>query len=419
MYIYSDSIYLIRSVGAQWRKDSETDVDLENKSIFDIFSNYSKVYLILTHSIIEGTFYVDMDIFREEYSASNLTLNELLTLNGNNTLEYVSSIPDTAIKYCKFSDAFRAKYKIDTTIIGVASPDNYPVKDKVDLVLTRPGYKTDMGSIHTHCLVSVNGYIHMTDTDGEKAYVYEGGRTKNKSKQSTLGILSFLDIGELTKIQLDPDRILSDTDEGLLKDKIVFSVDEELDNKSYILVLGGYMIFPSENTFWRSGVRTFSLDLNKLPYIERIFESSLYLDLSHLELTEQVIGDNVYSLPELWSDEVIKRYMTMSQSFLVLVDIPNLYTDKVFLKKCNTPGKFTMYQDPILPLILNYGKIAEYWKEYEDGYWSVSVVDNYLRNYIITQQDTQQMIGGNNHLDPMKPFEYSRGYLLNIYGYIT
>lgn len=419
MYIYSDSIYLIRSVGAQWRKDSETNIDLNEKSIFDIFSSYSKIYLILTHSIVSGTFYVDMDIFKEQYSSSNLTLDELLTLNGNNTLEYVETIPDTAIKYARFGDGFRAKYKIDTTIIGVASPDNYPEKDKVDIVLTRPNYKTSMDTIHTHCLVSVNGYIHMTDTDGEKAYVYEGGRTKNKSKQSTLGILSFLDIGQLTKIQLDPARILAETDESSLKDKIIFSVDQDLDNKSYILVLGGYMIFPSENTFWRSGVRTFSLDLNKLPYVERLYESSLYLDLSHLELTEQIIGEHVYSMPELWSDDVIKKYMTMSQSFLVIVDTPNLYTDKIFLKKSNTPGKFTAYQDPNLPLILNYGKIAEYWKEYEDGYWSVSVVDNYLRNYIITQQNVQDLIGVNDHLDPTKPFEFSRGYLLNIYGYQT
>ena len=60
MYIYSDSIYLIRSVGAQWRKDSETNIDLNEKSIFDIFSSYSKIYLILTHSIVSGTFYVDI-----------------------------------------------------------------------------------------------------------------------------------------------------------------------------------------------------------------------------------------------------------------------------------------------------------------------------------------------------------------------
>ena len=419
MYIYSDSVYLIRSVGAQWKKDSETDIGLETKSIFDIFSNYSKVYLILTHSIVEGTFYVDMDIFREQYSSSNLTLNELLTLNGNNTLEYVSGIPDTTIKYARFGDAFRAKYKIDTTIIGVASPDNYPEKDKVDLVLSRPNYKTDMSILHSHCLVSVNGYIHMTDTDGEKAYVYQGGKTKNKSKQSTLGILSFLDIAPITKIQLDPTRILPEVEGGELKDKLVFSVDPDLDNKCYILVLGGYMIFPTETVFWRSGVRTFTLDLNKLPYVERIYESSLYLDLSSLELTEQITGENVYSMPELWSDDVIKRYMTMSQSFLVVVDIPNLYTDKIFLKNNNVPGKFTAYQDPNLPLILNYGKIAEYWKEYEDGYWSVSVVDNYLRNYIITQQNVQDLIGVNNHLDPTKPFYFSRGYLLNIYGYNT
>ncbi len=419
MYVYSDSVYLTRSVGSQWQKDSDTEVHLENKSMFDIFANYSKIYLILSHTIIEGLKYVDMDVFKEQYSSSNLTLSELLVLNGSNTLEYVVSIPDTAIKYARYGDAFRAKYKIDTTIIGVSLPDNYPEEDKKDLVLQRPLYNTDMATIHSHCLVSVNGYFHMTDTDGTKAYVYEGGNTLHKSKLNSLGILSFLDIGELTKIQLDPDRILAESEEGVLKDKIIFSVEEDLTNKSYILVLGGYLIFPSFNTFWQSGENTFSLDLNKLPYVERIFESDLYLDLSHLELEDHMIGEHVYSIPELWSDETIKKYMTMSQSFLVLVDIPNLYTEKVFLKNSNTPGFFTAYQDPVLPLFINYGKVAEYWKTFEDGYWAVTVNDSYLRNYIITQQNIQNLIGINDHLDPTKPFTYSRGYLLNIYGYNT
>lgn len=419
MYVYSDSVYLTRSVGSQWQKDSVTEVHLETKSIFDIFANYSKIYLILTNNMVAGITYVDMDIFKEQYSSSSLTLSELLVLNGDNTLEYVDSIPDTTIKYAKYGDAFRAKYKIDTTIIGVSLPDNYPEEDKKDLVLQRPLYNTDMTTIHSHCLVSVNGYFHMTDTDGTKAYVYEGGNTLHKSKLNALGILSFLDIGQLTKIQLDPTRILAEADDGFLKDKIIFSVEQDLTNKSYMLVLGGYLIFPSFNTFWQSGENTFSLDLNKLPYVERIFESDLYLDLSHLELSDQILGDHVYSAPELWSDETIKKYMTMSQSYLVLVDIPNLYTEKIFLKNSNTPGFFTAYQDPTLPLFINYGKIAEYWKTFEDGYWAVNVNDSYLRNYIITQQNIQNSIGINDHLDPTKPFTYSRGYLLNIYGYNT
>lgn len=419
MYVYSDSVYLTRSVGSQWQKDSVTELHLESKSIFDIFASFTKVYLILSHSIVNNITYVDMDIFREQYSSSNLTLAELLTLNGDNSLPYVDTIPDTIIKYAKYGDAFRAKYQIDTTVIGVSVPDNYPEEEKKDLVLQRPLYKTDMTTIHTHCLVSVNGYFHMTDTDGEKAYVYEGGNTLHKSNLNNLGILSFLDIAPLTKIKLDPTRILAESDTGNLKDKIIFSVDVDLTNKTYMLVLGGYLIFPSFNTFWQSGVNTFNLDLNKLPYVERLFESSLYLDLTYLGLTHHLIGENVYSIPELWSDDVIRKYMTMSQSFLVLVDIPNLYTEKIFLKNSNTPGHFTAYQDPVLPLFLNYGKVAEYWKTYEDGYWSVNVSDSYLRNYIITQQNIQNLIGVNNHLDPTKPFWYSRGYLLSIFGYNT
>lgn len=417
MYVYSDSVFLIRSVGAQWQKDSETTVDLKTKSIYDIFNTYVKVYLILTHTSLVGTYYVDLDTLKVEFSSSPMTLEELLVFLDNRTLEYVDTIPTTAIKYAKYGDAIRAKYKINTTIIGMELPDNYPETEKVDLVISRPSIPTDLSLLHSHCLISINGYYHSTDTDGEKSYVYEGGKTMRKSKVNHLGILSFLDVGQLTKISLDPTRILPMDIGDTLKDKIVFSVDADLTNKSYFLVLGGYLIFPSENTFWQNGVNTFALDLNKLPYVERLYESSLYMDLSALELSEQIIGDNVYSMPELLSDDVIKKYMTLSQSFLVIVDIPYLNTESIYLRKSNMPGMFTAYQDPVYPLVVTYGKVAEYWKTFEDGYWSVTVADSFLRNYIISEQPTTDLIGVNDHLNPNKPFFHSRGFLLSIYGH--
>lgn len=420
MYIYNDSNYLIRSIGAQWKKDSETELHLENISMYDIFTNYVKVYLILSHTDIEGTFFVDLDQLRLEFSNSGMTLNELLVFLDNRTLEYVDSIPSTSIKYARYGDAVRAKYKINTTIIGSQLPDNYPQKDKKDLVIERPvinGHLTDVTLLHTHCLISVNGYYHITDTDGIKTYVPEGGSTLHKSNNNQLGILSFLDVGAIKKVPIDINSIFGQTEESPLSEKVMFSVDEDLDNKSYILVLGGYLIFPIDTVFWRNGVSSFALDLNKIPYVERLYESSLYIKLDDLELTEQITGDNVYSYPELWSDDVIKKYMTLSQSYLVVVDIPYLFTEKMFIKKTNLPGMFISYQDPIQPLVVSYGKVAEYWKTYEDGQWSVTVNDSFLRNYIISTQTDDHLIGVNNNMLPTRPFDHSRGYLLNIYGH--
>lgn len=412
MYNFVGSVCLSRSIGSQWH-----DVDLSNILVFDIYATYSKVFLVLYNDVLVSDVYVDLDTLKAEFSSYNDTLANLLVFLANRTLPTVSSLPSTTIKVAKYSDAIRSNYKVNITKIGVVTPDNYPDSEKHDLEITRPNYATDLQLIHDHCLVSVNGYYHMTDADGVKAYVYKGGDTMRKSRSNHLGILSFLDMGVLTKIPIAPANITGQTLDSPLKDKIYFSVDENLDNKSYILVLGGYLVFPSENIFWRNGDNSFALDLNNLPYLERIYESRLYMDMSGLELTEQIINPDVINAPEAWSDRVIKNYLTLSQSYLVLVDTPNLLTNKINLRHSSLPGMFTAYQEPVYPLVVSHGKVAEYWKVLEDGHWAVNVQDSFLRNYVLSQQPGSILENINSNLEPNRPFFHSRGYLLEIQGY--
>lgn len=408
MYSFVNAIGLARSIGSQWH-----EVDLSNILVFDIFTTYTKVYLVLANPSLPDDVFVDIDILRQEFSSYNGTLNQLLVTLDNRTLATVPALPSTAVKVARYSDATRSNYKIDLTKIGVVTPDNYPASELDDIEITRPLYPTDLSLLHTHCLISVNGYYHLTDTDGERAYVYNAAKTLRQSRCNHVGILSFLDIGALQKVIIDPDNIYPQVPTSSLSERIFFDVSQDLTNKSYLLVLGGYLVFPSENVFWQSGEHTLALDINQLQYPERIQESSLYMDLSALGLTSLDPIDSV----ELFSDEIIKNYLTLKESYLVVIDTPNLMTNKIFLRHSHLPGMFTAYQDPTLPLIVNYGKVAEYWKTYEDSFWSVTVNDSFLRNYVLSQQPIYQQPLLNDHLLPHVPYQHSHGYLLEILGY--
>jgi len=271
--------------------------------------------------------------------------------------------------------------------------------------------------VHDYGLISVNGYYHRTDYANTVAYVYDGATTMRKSNLNHIGILSFLDIGKLQKIQIKEQDIIPAVADTQLSDKLIFSIDQSVEGKSYFLILGGYMIMPDEGVFWQSSDNSFTLDINRLPFVERIFESNHYLDLSPLGLSELPINPDAYNVPELFSDRVIKNYMTLSQSFFVIVDTPYLVTNKIHIKKSHLPGMFTCYQDPTYPLIVNNGKTAEYWKTQEDGYWSVNVQDSFLRNYIMSEQPVRSEVTVTDQMRPDKPFFHSRGFLLEIAGY--
>lgn len=346
MYKYESAIALGRTIGAQWH-----NVELEDILVYDIFNNYTQVFLTLSNIYLDAPVYVDLNVLKARYSSYNGLLRQLLIDIDNETLPTVPSLPNATVRYAKYSDAFYSGYKVDTTKIGVGNTSNYTPSELIDLKITRPGTDTDVSLIHKYCLVTVNGYIHRTDTDGVNTYVFEGRKSLARCRENQAGILSFLDIGELKQVPILAENIYAQDDNSDLKTRAYFWVDEDFTNKSVALVLGGYLIFPEENIFWQTSDRTFAINFNAMPLIERMFESNMYLDLTCLDLDRFDNIPDLMSVPELLSDETLKKYMTMSQSFLLVIDTPHVFTSRTHIRNCNLPGMFTAFQDPTYPLL--------------------------------------------------------------------
>lgn len=412
MYNLISALALRRNIGAQW----ET-VDLSNILVYQIFNEFVKVYLTLSTVYATENVFIDLDILREEFSAYDKTLPELLSGLGNKRLPTVTSLPNSRVRYSAFSDAFRAGYKVETVLIGQTTPVNYVPSDLKDLKLTRPNFDTNMRLIHTHCLVTVNGYLHRTDTDGEAAYVYDGRASMTKSRQNQIGIISFMDIGAVKKVPIKAENIYSQDSDSKLWTRTYLHLDEDITNKSVILVLGGYMVFPEDGVFWQTGEKTFAINFSSFPFIQRYFESSKYLDLSSLGLSVHSENKDIISTTELCSDEVLKKYLTLSQSFFVIVDTPNLFTNKYYIRDTKMPGMFVSYKEPTQPLITGFGKVSEYWKTEEDTQWSVTVQDSFLQNYTFSSRPTKELQNVTPAGIPTRTFKHSKGFLLEIGTY--
>lgn len=403
-----------KTIGSQWR-----DIDTDTAIITALFSDFYKVYLELSHNSLPDNIYVDLDIFKTNYSTYASGFDDFLIEIGDQTLPTVSSLPNTSVKYVKFSDAFRSFYKADLAVAGQILPDNYPNSLKDDVVLTRPAYNTDMSLIHSHTLVTVNGYVHETDAtvEGDKAYIYEAGKTLRKSRNNNIGIMSFLDVSRLTKTHLTTEQIYAQEPDGQLYERTYINSGVDLNNKAYFLVLGGYLIFPDENVLWKVNDTTVALNFNMISYIERIYESNMVLNLDHLEL-ETIPGEpNIFNIEQLKSNDVLRKYMLAKNTFLVTLDVNHLTYNKIYLRHSNLPGVFTAYENPRYPLVVNYGRIAEYWAVKEDNQWLVTVNDSFLKQFILDYYSNPQLTLINDHLVPMKPNQHSRGYLLEIGGY--
>ena len=411
MYTYVKSLSLSRGFAGVWSTE-----DLNQRTLLNIYNTTSKFYLTLKESVTDTEVFVDMNDLKLEFSTYNNTVEQWLIDIGNRNLPTIASLPDTTIKYAKYSNAIQAGYKLTLSKRGYELDDSAPMESLTDLKLTRPGYETNMSLIHTHCLTSIHGLLHNTDTDNIAAYVVDAGKVIHKRGHSHVGITSFLDIGAVTKVKINQDNIGRLEPTTPLCEKTVFTVEEPLDGKSYMLSFGGYLVTPEEGVFYRSGEKSFTICPQALNFLERYLDSKDIIDLSSLGIPVSDINQDVVTLEHLMLDETIKKYLTLSQSFLIIVDTPYIAYNKIHVRGSPLPGRFTSYQNPSYPMVVGYGRLAEYWKTEEACHWSLAVPDNYYRHFIAGQQPTSFIKMVNDHLLSSKPLYLSRGFLLEMAG---
>ena len=148
--------------------------------------------------------------------------------------------------------------------------------------------------------------------------------------------------------------------------------------------------------------------------LDRYYESLPYIDYSSLGLSTTTNNPTQISLQQFFSDSVLINYLTMTNSFIAIVNTPELFVSKTTLNKSRIPGVYLAYNDPILPMALSSGRVVEYWKEYDDQQWSLNVVDSLQNNRIFDTADKHNFTSVSNQRTPFKTGENSAAYLLEI-----
>lgn len=409
MYNYVNSLVLGRSIAEQWQ-----EAQLASTPVFTLFTQFRGVVHIVTHPLFTNELYVDFTSLQTEYASYQGTLEDWFTEIGDLSLPLLSELPTNKIGYIEYRDAHQSGYTVKFAKIGLNYPENYPREDLPDLKITRPSYSTDVTLIQNNALVTINGYLHMTDTDGESMFIKDGSRSFGLNGYMSLGMISFLNVGKITKIPITENMILPETEGRPLYERLNLQLAEDIGNRSFLLSVGGYLQLPVDTTCWQINDSTISLCLEHLPYVERYYEMKKYIDISSLEVPIDTGNPDAIDVQAFKSDEMIRKYMQLSQSFIVLVDCPLLTFRKLYVEKMGIPGAFTSIQEPKYPLITGYGKMSDYWKRFEDGYWAVSIQDGVSDNYIMDYRNQDEMIALNNNRLPGRTYDRYHGHLLEL-----
>lgn len=406
MYTLVSAIGKEKNDSRRWKTANISDVTLH-----DLFLNYRKLLVLLQDEFMEEPEVFDLDSIRLTHSGLDVTFSQFLIDNGNNTLETTPGTLDFKTTYAKYADAYRAGYSVDLVSQTGVVDSTEPKDDKTWLILRKNGADYDL--IGKHCLTIVNGFFHFSETNSSGLYIKDGAISSRICGHSTVGLLSFHGVSELRQIPITIDMIKQQADHPL-HFRTVLDVGEDLSNKTVFLVIGGYLVLPGTRVFTLESETRILIDFNNYSIPNRFFESNKYLDYSSFELDTPMTNDSQYAMDELYSDEFVTSLLTMSQSFIVVLDNPDIFIEKEHVRPSPMPGIYTSYVPPIYPLFLGQGMAANYWYTYQKPYWSINTIDGlrHLRQYNTTK--TRDLLSIDDSRVPGDPVHWSMAYYLKI-----
>lgn len=354
--------------------------DLSTVTIRDIIDNYRLVHLMLTNDVILTPLFADFfDFLSLSFLDVSMTLPDWFASIGSSTLPTSPTFPTYESKTVQYRDAFQSLFSVQK-VHPTIDPEieNTPDGDKIDLLLSKNGLT--QYDIADYCLVSVNGFMHFTEANDRGLYVRNGAEKILETDERNVGIYSFAKLGKLTLKPLSTLEMFTATGVVLrgfngndvyplsnddYSDTIFIDVGESLINKSVLLSVGGYF-HAMDNVYSIVGETTIKLDFKKIPFARRLLESKKYINLSSLNLTENPNNTSAMAVEEILTNATVQAYLNLSQSFLILVDSPNLYTQRHIMENGRLPGVYFHPETTHYPMMIDNGRLAEYLEIYEE-----------------------------------------------------
>ncbi len=382
MYVYIKAVLREGAPNSQYR-----EVDIRQLRLSDILKRFVDGYIHLTHSNVTSPFFVPINDLRgmELPYGENpflIWLGQITTV----ALPTYDAEPKYVTSMVRYADALLAGFQLKRVQpITLESGPNFPPKLLTDLLLTKDGYSGQ--SLLGKFVVTVNGMLHNVGFGRDGVIAYGGARTIDVSHCNTVGLLSFEEVGKIETVHFDEGKILG----GQLRSEIFLKLGKSLRGKSLLLSIGGYLhVCDASHAIIDQDSGVVRINTPLLDIQRRMMRSLTRIDLSSLGLSAFKLSENAVVRSEALNNIMLRKYLTLPQSFAIIVDTPHLYAKRNLLAKLPIAGYCESSYEPTQPLIDNYGHLLEYWKGGSGKQWAIiSNPREYYRHELYHTGDTQ------------------------------
>lgn len=373
-------------VRARYRKDRRAgrwlEADLKNALVSTLSTVYGEVMLYITYPGLPGQKALRFDNtlnFRRAITPT-MTVQEWLDSLGNTTLPWEVKLPNETVRLAEYGQAWHMGYDIQVKGRNANIQNNLSAYVQEDLILTHPKFTPQY--IDDYCLFDVNGFIHLSDYGTDGVRIVDGNRTIRQSNDNQVGLISFENIGKIKKVPITAAMIDKQNANSTLWQAAYVTLPSNIDftNKTVLLVLGGYL-HPFSKSYVRVSDRTWRIELQNILFLERYIESVKGMNMDALGMTDDPENRTLFSVEEMRRDSAMMGYLTMSQSFFVIIDAPSMFHEVEPLEYAGFPGRYLNRDGRQLPVVGAYGRTLDYHVIHEHGYYVYVTTNNFRFDY--------------------------------------
>lgn len=380
MYIFKSSF-----LRAKNSKDGYQNVNIAVMQMSAVLDNYIDGYIVLTHTQLQGTFYMTVSKLRSNNVPmyTDMIFNRWLQQNNTIDLNLTKIKPEYTQSTVEYSDAIKAAFAIDRVGRYMSVDANISNADKVDLLLRKN--IPNKNELYTRIVATVNGFAHKVFAHEDGIALAGGGRTFNNTGINTVGILSFSNACTINQYAITEDMITQTNTTIPLANELLINLGMSLVNKSIMLSIGGYLFINKgvgEIINPETGIILVKLD--QLDVVDMIINSVGIIDLTALGVfaDNKALTYNKVRVNDIKSDVCIRKYMSLEQSFIIVADTECIQTEYINVSVTGIPGTYESTKEPTYPLIDSKGLLPEYWKIRSEDYWSIKLTDDVTKRRI-------------------------------------
>lgn len=393
-----------------------TTTNVGNTKVRELMTTYSQCILILSNPALQSN--VSLDVSKVvslflQYDP-DLTVKTWLTAHGNKDLPFDTKIPVVKKSNAKASEAFKAGFDIQRVHPTSGDGNQYPDSELTHLRLTRPD--TDYTQLFNYSLASVNGLLHLTDAGADGYRIIDGGKSVWQSNLNDVGLISFASVG---KVACFPIKATAITGRGLplAKGCVLKAAGADFSNKFVMISVGG-ILHVANQQYKVMGKDTLLLEWWKLP-IHRIYHQTRHLvDWTPVTklMNQNPNHPGGFDIKLMQTDACIKAFLTMPQTFIITVDVPNLFFDYTPVERTGLHGRYYSYVPPVMPLVLDNGFLPPYTIHGNNGVYCLAIDATNRAKYLHDTRNVyedEQYVTDAMAMAPNK--EYQDAYFLDMF----